>query len=132
MQSGLGAEGKILPPDGQMLYDICYVNMRVKSCPGDNKNISEGSPYVPITYRSRESIFCETQKEQILVRGVTCFHYWIMLKHTCSQFKCMLGLGKWIVIQHKLKLNAFPFHILKPPSDQRSLIFHKNSHLCSN
>lgn len=50
-----GAEGRILPPDEQMLYSICYVSMRAKSCPGDNKNKPEGSPYVPFTDQRKVS-----------------------------------------------------------------------------
>lgn len=48
-----GAEGRILPPYGQMLYDICYVNMRGKSCPGDNKNKPEGLPYVLLQIKGK-------------------------------------------------------------------------------
>lgn len=50
-----GTEGKILPPDGQMLYGICSVNRAVKSCPGDHKNKPEGSPYVPLTDQGKVS-----------------------------------------------------------------------------
>lgn len=50
-----GAEGRILPPDGQILYVICYVNMRMKSCLEDNKNKPEGFPYVLIMDQGKMS-----------------------------------------------------------------------------